>query len=753
MVRQQGQRDRSHSGSDLLNFHFSTAPPPQHQQQQHQQHHNSRRRNQHNNSNKFQHRKQQQNRSEPRRKPNSHMFDLHSSADHAFILARHGLKQQQYSFSGSDEGVSWESVRMVRYLVPSEQAEDTCCPICLDTMTCARITKCGHAYCLPCLLRHIQVHAEHNPYTHVKCPCCGVALHVTDLRPVVLATSLPPRLRQRMKLVKLHRTKDCPCPYLPLPEAPKRSSSHAAPCMTDVDAAYSRFNYLDPTTYQTHLVSNKVELEMELSNIAKQPKNPLQRQQAEVEAIFLTSSLDLVKREIQKSTEEFEQETTLAESYASVGSGVYQEQPNHLIASNYEFTIPPMKQEPQQRQISDGQAGGDDPDYDSGRFRGESMGSEGDSLTQRYRGDSIGSYDSQSHSHSVDGSETAPLSPSEKRGAKERKKHEFPKASMYLDNEGSTNFYQSEDGQLCFLSRFNMNCLLSDFSPKVPEVPQSSTPLRYWEQRKLLPLPDTVEGEILEIETVHLNPEMRKRMPFLAHLPLYIDIHFVELNLNRLLSMDTKKKFKADFEKRRKRRQSRLKAEKREVRIARKKEEERINELKARMQQIDPNDEFFRVSAPPEPVDLTGEAFGPAISGTHTNDGTPRSAVAIAAAARNNNPGFSFSNVCQTGASSLVNAEINFPSLGSTPPSRRTTQPAAAAPVWGSPPRASPVNASAAKPQVKSTWGSTPPSLKPIAGPNVTELSKQQPVPGPKKKSKGKKIVLFSTGGQRGTFN
>ena len=170
MGRQQGQR--SSSGADLLNFHFSSGPPPQQQQNSGRRRNNN---NQHhyNNHNYNNRRRNQQ--SSARRKPNSNMFNLHSSADHAFVITRHGLKQQQYSFSGSDEGVSWESVRMVKYLVSSEQG----CPICLDDMVCARITKCGHAYCLPCLLRHVQVHAQSNPYAHVKCPCCAVPLDTT----------------------------------------------------------------------------------------------------------------------------------------------------------------------------------------------------------------------------------------------------------------------------------------------------------------------------------------------------------------------------------------------------------------------------------------------------------------------------------------------------------------------------------------------------------------------------------------------
>jgi hypothetical protein len=44
---------------------------------------------------------------------------------------------------------------------------------------------------------------------------------------------------------------------------------------------------------------------------------------------------------------------------------------------------------------------------------------------------------------------------------------------------------------------------------------------------------------------------------------------------------------------------------------AKRKEQARINDLKARFKRIDPNDEFFHPTPAPEPVvDMTGEEFG-----------------------------------------------------------------------------------------------------------------------------------------------
>ena len=508
-------------------------------------------------------------------------------------------------------------------------------------------------------------------------------------------------------------------------------------------------------------MANKADLEAQLSNIAKL-KHPLHRRQADVEAIFIHSSLEAVNKELHKAAEEFSREQEMLESFASAGSGVSQAQPPQLIASNYEFANPELLNE------GNNDIGGS---QDTRYTRGESIESEseqylhfgGSSVTSseacasliqgRDRGDSIYSYTSANNQDQAADVPVSPLkgdapeSPKQKNRSKrnnQRRKPKFPKASMYMDDE-STQFYQCEDGQLVFLSRFNMTCLMSDFSPKVPDLESfpPSLSLQFWDRRKLLPLPDTVEGEIIEIESVNLTPELRKRWPFLAHLPLYTDIRFVELDLNNLLSMQTKKKFKADFEKRRKKRQSRKNAEKQEDRIARKKEEERIKNLKARMQRIDPNDEFFQVSPPEEEVDLSGEAFGPSLPSNASS-----APVSIPAAARSN-PIFSFSNVTQSGGAFPAlnaNPEANFPALGSSPPSRQR-QPTSAAPTWGSPSRPNPAVASTAQLAATPGWGPPPATDKTTGG--VTELQ-QQSMPGPKKKGKGKKVVLFSTSGQRG---
>ncbi|CAN0547318.1 unnamed protein product, partial [Ectocarpus sp. 8 AP-2014] len=50
--------------------------------------------------------------------------------------------------------------------------------------------------------------------------------------------------------------------------------------------------------------------------------------------------------------------------------------------------------------------------------------------------------------------------------------------------------------------------------------------------------------KVLEVETVKLTPELRKRLPFLGHLPIHCDISFLEVDMSDLVSDETSRKFR-----------------------------------------------------------------------------------------------------------------------------------------------------------------------------------------------------------------
>lgn len=606
-------------------------------------------------------------------------------------------QQPQYSLQGPDPTVSWESVQMVLYRCvvasPNDDDEERC-PICLDVYTCPRITKCGHVFCYPCLLHHMQSYSESHPYAKEapKCPCCALGVHLEDVRPVHIQSllSMTTTIGTHPTFVKLHRVKNCPAPYLPLPDCPRRSSPHAVPCQTDVDAQYSKFLYVDPRVYQSHLTFHLQELQ--------------QQQQLSDSYYFSRLAQDRVQVELQQALSHMDAEVQLMQQFANPTAGIYQGHPPcFLYVPSALAEAPP-------------------PILEDGRTRGESIGSES------YQ--SVGEDSTTTGGAEESSSVTKNDSPS--KAAKNKKGHKHHKnskpltiqASMFLDPEEETMLYQAQDGSLCFLSAFNMKCLRAEFSVSLPEnhkQPPSS--------RKIMPLPDQIQGKVVEIEKVHLTPALRSRIRCLSHLPLYMDICFVELDLKHLLSASTKKLFAKEFQARQRSRQKKLIQEQQEQTLANQREQERIDRLKSMMiPHIDPDDPFFQpvLVSPPveeEVVTILGDDFGPSLGG---GEGGTSSEVLVSASPpttsrRTTTATISFSQITREGGafpsfSPQRSSEEDFPSLSSSafpPPS-----------------------AAAVKPRLE-----PPGAVTPSGGGTK------------KKKTKGsKKILLFSTDSHRTAF-
>jgi len=149
----------------------------------------------------------------------------------------------------------------------------------------------------------------------------------------------------------------------------------------------------------------------------------------------------------------------------------------------------------------------------------------------------------------------------------------------------SSHFYQTSDGQLCFLSSFNMRCLNEEYEG----------------QDEIQSLPDRIEGQILAIETVHLNLELRKKLSFLSHLPLYTDIKLVEINLDKLLGDETRKKFKAEKEMMKKNRKAKVKKEK------------KADKTRNKQERCDPAQNIFHPMASNHTTLPMSDDFGPAL--------------------------------------------------------------------------------------------------------------------------------------------
>lgn len=92
------------------------------------------------------------------------------------FVVRAGTDYTAY-LASPDNLVDWDKIEQI-YIFSYEESQ---CPICLYPPVAAKMTKCGHIYCWPCILHYLAL----SDKTWRKCPICYDAIHLPDLRSVV----------------------------------------------------------------------------------------------------------------------------------------------------------------------------------------------------------------------------------------------------------------------------------------------------------------------------------------------------------------------------------------------------------------------------------------------------------------------------------------------------------------------------------------------------------------------------------------
>jgi len=86
----------------------------------------------------------------------------------------------------ADIYVDWDAVLQV---LASAETQDASCPICLSTPVAPRMAKCGHIFCLPCLIRYMHSTDDEKAGLEKrarwkKCPICEDSIYISEARPV-----------------------------------------------------------------------------------------------------------------------------------------------------------------------------------------------------------------------------------------------------------------------------------------------------------------------------------------------------------------------------------------------------------------------------------------------------------------------------------------------------------------------------------------------------------------------------------------
>jgi Zinc finger, C3HC4 type (RING finger) len=86
----------------------------------------------------------------------------------------------------ADIHLEWDAVLQI---LASAETQSASCPICLSTPIAPRMAKCGHIFCLPCVIRYMHSTDDTNPVPEKrarwkKCPICEDSIYISETRPV-----------------------------------------------------------------------------------------------------------------------------------------------------------------------------------------------------------------------------------------------------------------------------------------------------------------------------------------------------------------------------------------------------------------------------------------------------------------------------------------------------------------------------------------------------------------------------------------
>ena len=103
-----------------------------------------------------------------------------------------------------DELPPWD---YVRFVICRDAVEEHICPVCLDAPQAPRITSCGHIFCYPCLMRHLDCMKDKGRPR--ACPVCHTIVVKPTLRPLLWHPITEHRPGKKVTWTLLGRAKEC----------------------------------------------------------------------------------------------------------------------------------------------------------------------------------------------------------------------------------------------------------------------------------------------------------------------------------------------------------------------------------------------------------------------------------------------------------------------------------------------------------------------------------------------------------------
>ncbi|XP_066293439.1 E3 ubiquitin-protein ligase RNF10-like [Branchiostoma lanceolatum] len=457
-----------------------------------------------------------------------------------------------------DTLVDWSSIEQVRLFsneVPS-------CPICLYPPTAAKITRCGHIYCWPCILHYLAL----SDKTWRKCPICYDAVHKKDLKSVVsmAAPQYAVGGEITMRLMKRERGSVV---ALPVSQWKQKADKGAQPFNVD-DEVDTRFvKLLVASSDQVHSQIIGPEKAMLQDQLEKDKDCP--------EACFIEAALkSLTEREEKTITETQVEQLAAAAGGLSTEEGGQEEdskeekpsentwqasKPSVQYASAFsdeevenEALLSPIAvegilepaEEATTLPVSDTQ---------SQEVQEQSVGENKESDVAVGEEMTASSAVGEEITASSAGGEGTTASSSQGATAAGHEATSLP--------YGAKNFfyfYQADDGQHLYLHSLNIKCLVKEYG-------------------SLENCPERISGKTVEIDQEFMTEDVRRRLRYLSHLPLTCEFSVCELAIKPpLVSRATLRFFEDEVQKRK---QARAKKHRQEQRRDRRISEEESKKI------------------------------------------------------------------------------------------------------------------------------------------------------------------------------
>jgi len=508
-----------------------------------------------------------------------------------------------------DTLVDWsliEQVRLCGESVPS-------CPICLYTPIAAKITRCGHIYCWPCILHYLSLSEK----TWAKCPICFESVHEKDLKSVAIVTAPAAATKDVISMTLMKRV---------------RNSTYAAPvgqwCSTykqpynvqqeEVDVCFAKLLTARPSQIQELI------LDVERRELAAQ----LQKEDfGSLEASYIEAALmALAKRESHvalkvQSCEKLEGKLKKLTLNDATSSSDMEKRVKPASKSDAK----PMKsykcafddeEESQKEKVEVEEKAQDEVQHSVQQMasKDEYSTASGQS-SSRHSNPQVGSVevvrgneDSQDQGLGEDA--VAGAATSDVSGADEDHRPQ-PQHRKPNQMTGVYYFYQAASGQQIYLHSLNARCLVREYG-------------------SLELCPPTISAVINHVDACSMTEELRSRHRYISHLPLTCEFQVVELNLQPpLISKATLDSFKEEIQRRHRDRKRKEQAENRTLKKMQENENRRAKncpQLRASLGGIQLQDfpEMRSVIVPSEAPNLrtassvsdspTGTSFDPAVS-------------------------------------------------------------------------------------------------------------------------------------------